>query len=122
VDQDDVRRLPSKRLKAGANRFLTRCPALGGAGVLKPAHRLLKHSDVVRIQDRLYRRYFRMATKWLHGAENHGLSAYRPILFGSAGSGTKTASGCDEDGGGPLRIRHGLDYGAVAGPDISPGW
>jgi hypothetical protein len=121
VDEDHVGRLRGKRLKAGANRFLARCPASDGAGVLKPADRLVEDGDVVWIQDRLHCRYFRMAAKWLHGAENHGLSAYRTKLFGPTGSGTKAASGCDEDGGGPFRIRHGFDYGQWQGRTFSAG-
>ena len=79
----------------------------------EPAHCLVEDGEVVGIQDRLHRRNFRMAAKRLHGAENHALPANGALLFGAAGAGTKTASGCDEDGGGPLRIRHRSRPGAI---------
>jgi hypothetical protein len=53
-----------------------------------------------------------MPAERLHGTEDHGLSADLAILLGSAGTGAKPASGCDEDGCGTLRSGHkGLKYG-----------
>ena len=112
VDQDDVGLRARERFKAGMHRRLPRSAAVRGRLMAQTADRGIEHRDVLGVQNRLHRKDLGMTAKRLHGPENHGLSADRPILLGSTGAGAKAAAGCDKDGCSPLGFRHG---GSIAG-------
>src|SRR6266853_1998157 len=98
VDQNDIGLLAGKRFKSGMHRGLARCAANCRRLVAQLADGIVEDSRVVGIQHRLHGEDLRMAAKWLHRPEDHGLTADRTILLRSPRTGTKPSSGCDKDG------------------------
>jgi hypothetical protein len=66
VNQDDIRCVTCERLKARANRGLTRGAAIHRRLVGEVTHRLVENIGVVRVTHRLNREHVRMRAKWLH--------------------------------------------------------
>jgi hypothetical protein len=79
------------------------------------ADRGIEYRRVLGVQNRLYRKDLGMTAEWRHRAENHGLSADRPILLWSTRAGAKAAAGCDKNGCSPLGFRHGVQLQAEEG-------
>jgi hypothetical protein len=78
--------------------------------VLQVADRLVERGHIIGIQDRLDGEYLWMPAERFHCAENHGLSADRPVLFRPSRAGPKAAPGSDKNGSGPLGFRHCFSY------------
>ena len=115
VDQDDVGIHARERFESGMHRRLPRSAAVRGRLMAQTADRGIEYRRVLGVQNRLYRKDLGMTAKWRHRAENHGLSADRPILLWSTRAGAKAAAGCDKNGCSPLGFRHGVQLQAVEG-------
>jgi hypothetical protein len=109
VDQNDVRLLTGQRFQSGAHRGLPGRAAICRGRVAQRTDGRVEHHHIIGIQNRLYGKYLWMTAKRLHGPVNHRLSADRTVLLRASRTGTKPASGCDEDGCSPLCFRHWLN-------------
>jgi len=98
--------LAGERFQSGMHGGLPGRPPGGWRMMAQRADSLTEDGGVVWIDHGLHREDSRMAAKRRHRPVDHGLAANRSILLRSPCAGTQAATGCDNDGGSPLRFRH----------------